>query len=101
MKKVLILEGSPRFKGNSCILSDEFARSAEEAGYTVEKIPVARKKVAGRLGCNACYAASVFSTAQVSCRQLQRSLQSWARGFWPCPPAASSPTGTMKNWNGA
>ena len=55
MKKVLILEGSPRFKGNSCILSDEFARSAEEAGYTVEKIPVARKKVAGCLGCNACY----------------------------------------------
>lgn len=55
MKKVLILEGSPRLKGNSCILSDEFARSAEEAGYTVEKIPVARKKVAGCLGCNACY----------------------------------------------
>lgn len=55
MKKVLILEGSPRLNGNSCILSDEFARGAEEAGYTVEKIPAARKKVAGRLGCNACY----------------------------------------------
>lgn len=53
MKKVLILEGSPRLNGNSCILSDEFARGAEEAGYTVEKIPAARKKVAGCLGCNA------------------------------------------------
>lgn len=55
MRKVLILEGSPRLKGNSSILSDEFARGAEEAGYCVEKIHVAWKKVAGCLGCNACY----------------------------------------------
>ena len=55
MKKVLILEGSPRLKGNSCILSDEFARGAEEAGCTVEKISAARKRVTGCFGCNACY----------------------------------------------
>ena len=35
MKKVLILEGSPRRNGNSAILSDEFARGAEEAGCRV------------------------------------------------------------------
>ena len=55
MKKILILEGSPRLNGNSCLLSDEFARGAEEAGCSVEKIAVARKRVAGCLGCNACY----------------------------------------------
>ena len=55
MKKILILEGSPRLNGNSCLLSDEFARGAEEAGCSVEKIAVARKRVAGYLGCNACY----------------------------------------------
>ena len=55
MKKVLILEGSARANGNSCILSDEFARGAEEAGNNVEKIMVARKKLSGCLGCNACY----------------------------------------------
>lgn len=55
MKKVLILEGSPRPHGNSCILSDEFARGAEEAGCSVEKVLVARKKLSGCLGCNACY----------------------------------------------
>ena len=55
MKKVLILEGSPRANGNSCILSEEFARGAEESGCTVEKVMVARKKIAGCLGCNACY----------------------------------------------
>ncbi len=55
MKKVLILEGSPRPKGNSAILSDEFARGAEEAGCTVEKVRISGKKIAGCLGCNACY----------------------------------------------
>ena len=55
MKKVLILEGSPRVNSNSCILSGEFARGAEEAGCSVEKVLVARKKLSGCLGCNACY----------------------------------------------
>lgn len=55
MKKVLILEGSPRGHGNSNILSDQFTKGAEEAGHEVEKIQISRKKVAGCLGCNACY----------------------------------------------
>ena len=55
MKKVLILEGSPRRKGNSAILCEEFAHGAEEAGCSVEKVHVAAKKIAGCLGCNACY----------------------------------------------
>ena len=55
MKKVLILEGSPRRNGNSAILSDEFARGAKEAGCSVEKVRVCGKKIAGCLGCNACY----------------------------------------------
>lgn len=54
MKKVLILSGSPRLRGNSSILCDEFAKGAAEAGHTVEKINVVQKKVNGCLGCNAC-----------------------------------------------
>ena len=55
MKKVLILEGSPRRNGNSSILSEEFARGAAEAGCSVEKVRIAGKKIAGCLGCDACY----------------------------------------------
>lgn len=55
MKKVLILSGSPRLQGNSALLGEEFARGAVEAGCEIEKIEVQRKKVAGCLGCNACY----------------------------------------------
>lgn len=52
-KKVLILSGSPRKKGNSDILCDEFARGATEAGHDVEKIRVAEKNIGY---CRACYA---------------------------------------------
>ena len=55
MKNVLVLSGSPRINGNSSILCDEFIRGAKEAGNEVEKIYVTKKKVAGCLGCNACY----------------------------------------------
>ena len=54
MKKVLILEGSPRIKGNSAILCDEFEKGAKEVGCDVEKIHITRKKIAGCLGCDAC-----------------------------------------------
>ena len=54
MKNVLILSGSPRAKGNSNILCDEFMRGAEEAGNQVEKVQVSRLNLAGCLGCNAC-----------------------------------------------
>ena len=55
MKNILILEGSSRPNGNSHLLSDAFARGAEEAGCAVTRIAAARKRVAGCLGCNACY----------------------------------------------
>ena len=55
MKNVLVLSGSPRIHGNSSILCDEFIRGAESAGHKTEKINLTRKKVAGCMGCNACY----------------------------------------------
>ena len=53
-KNVLILMGSPRKKGNTSILCDEFKRGAEEAGNQVEKIDVVGMKINGCLGCNGC-----------------------------------------------
>ncbi len=52
MKNVLILSGSPRRKGNSDLLCDEFGRGAAEAGNQVEKVFVRDKKIGY---CNACY----------------------------------------------
>lgn len=52
MKKVLILSGSPRRKGNSDTLCDQFMLGAKEAGNDVEKIFVSEKHIGY---CRACY----------------------------------------------
>lgn len=51
-KKVLILSGSPRIKGNSDLLCDEFARGALDNNNIVEKINVGTKNINY---CKACY----------------------------------------------
>lgn len=51
--KVLAINGSPRAKGNSDILCDEFLRGAKEAGHQTEKIALREKKIHP---CQACYA---------------------------------------------
>ena len=50
MKKVLILSGSPRKRGNSDILCDEFAKGALAANNQVEKIFVAEKDISACTG---------------------------------------------------
>lgn len=50
---VVMVNGSPRAKGNSDLLCDEFARGARESGHTVEKISLREHTVAP---CKACYA---------------------------------------------
>lgn len=52
MKKVVILNGSPRKGGNCDLLCDKFAQGALSAGNSVEKIDVAQKKIGY---CRACY----------------------------------------------
>ncbi len=52
-KKVLILLGSPRKKGNSAILADQIAKGAKAAKARVETVYLQGKKIAP---CNSCYA---------------------------------------------
>ena len=52
-KKVLVLLGSPRKKGNSAILADRIAKGAKAAGAKVETIFLHGLNIAP---CNSCYA---------------------------------------------
>lgn len=52
--KILVITGSPRRKGNSAILADNFINGAEEAGHTVFRFDAAFKKVHPCTGCNHC-----------------------------------------------
>ena len=53
-KKVLILSASPRRKGNSDILCDQFLLGANEAGHDAEKIFIRDKKINFCVACGAC-----------------------------------------------
>ena len=53
VKKVLVLLGSPRKKGNSAILADKIAQGAKSAGAKVEVLFIHGMKISP---CNSCYA---------------------------------------------
>ena len=53
-KKVLVLLGSPRRKGNSAILADQIARGAKSGGAKVETVYLQGKSIAPCKSCFAC-----------------------------------------------
>ena len=54
MKKVLILSSSPRKRGNSQMLCEQFAKGATEAGNSVQIIRLANKKIGFCRACDHC-----------------------------------------------
>lgn len=54
MKKILVIQGGGRAKGNTAQLVNSFVAGAEESGHSVEVISLLKNEVKGCLGCNAC-----------------------------------------------
>ena len=54
MKKILIILGGRRKKGNTAQLVDAFMKGAMEAGHATELISLNQLQVNGCIGCNAC-----------------------------------------------
>ena len=52
---IVILLGSPRAKGNTAWMAEEYRKAAEAAGHTVTLVDVAHKKIAGCLACEYCH----------------------------------------------
>ena len=52
---ILILQGSPRTKGNTAWMAEEFKNAAEVAGHQVTLVNVAHKHIAGCLACEYCH----------------------------------------------
>ncbi|MGD1995761.1 MAG: flavodoxin family protein [Anaerolineae bacterium] len=55
MTRVLGIAGSPRRRGNTEILLDQFLAGAEAAGADVEKIVAAQLNIAGCIACDDCW----------------------------------------------
>lgn len=53
--QILILQGSPRAKGSTAWMAEEFKNAAEAAGHQVTLINVAHKHIAGCLACEYCH----------------------------------------------
>ncbi|MBQ1715587.1 MAG: flavodoxin family protein, partial [Firmicutes bacterium] len=53
--KILVLNGSPRPKGNTAEMVSVFQDSAEKAGHEVVVINVCRKNIGGCLACEYCH----------------------------------------------
>lgn len=53
-KKILLISSSPRERGNSDILCDEFMRGAVAAGHHAEKIRLSEKEINYCTGCCSC-----------------------------------------------
>ena len=54
MRKILVILGGGRPRGNTRQLVDAFARGATDAGHEVEIVSLNKEQVNGCLGCNAC-----------------------------------------------
>ena len=54
MKKILIIQGGGRPKGNTARLVENFEKGAKEAGHETEVVSLLKHEVKGCLGCNAC-----------------------------------------------
>ena len=54
MKKILVILGGGRPKGNTARLVQAFMEGAREAGHETELVSLIKTEVKGCLGCNAC-----------------------------------------------
>lgn len=54
MPKVLIINGSPRIKGNTSIALDEMVRVFEKEGVETEVVQIGNKDIRGCIACGYC-----------------------------------------------
>lgn len=55
MKKILIMTGSPRKKGNSTLLAEAFAEGVKAAGNSVNFFDTVKKTSSGCIACDRCW----------------------------------------------
>lgn len=53
--KILVLNGSPRKKGNTRRMIDAFQEGAVSAGHQVDVVDVCRKQIGGCMACEYCH----------------------------------------------
>ena len=73
-KKLLILKGSPREKGNSAVLAEHAAAGAQEAGWEVESIYLQTMDIRPCDGCDLCRDEGVYCVIEDDMQNLYPKL---------------------------
>ncbi len=73
-RKVLILKGSPRERGNSAVLADEVAAGAAEAGWQTECVSLQSMDIRGCDGCDLCKETGDYCAIQDDMQPLYAKL---------------------------
>ncbi len=73
-RKLLILKGSPREKGNSSVLADQVCAGAAEAGWEVESISLQSMDIRGCDGCDLCKETGVYCVIEDDMQSLYPKL---------------------------
>ena len=54
-KKIVVITGSPRKKGNSFAMTEAFIKAAEKKGHTITRFDIATMNVGGCRACETCF----------------------------------------------
>ena len=54
-KKIVVITGSPRKKGNSFAMTEAFIKAAEKKGHTITRFDVTTMNVGGCRACETCF----------------------------------------------
>ena len=54
-KKIVVITGSPRKKGNSFAMTEAFIKAAEEKGHTIKRFDAAMMNISGCHACETCF----------------------------------------------
>ena len=54
-KKIVVITGSPRKKGNSFAMTEAFIKAAEKKGHTITRVDIATMNIGGCRACETCF----------------------------------------------
>ena len=75
---ILVLNGSPRPKGNTKQMVNAFEEGAESAGHKVYVVDVCKKKIAGCLACEYCHTKGNGQCVQKDDMTIVNEATEWA-----------------------
>lgn len=98
MKNVLIINGSPRKKGNTALMGDYLIQYAQKVGFSTEKIYLYDYKFEACIDCRACKTGKLLCTVKDDMQQLFPKIDQADILVFSTPIYWLAPTGKMKSF---